>query len=670
MDSEQKNELIGQSEGEREEDNRSGDDGEIENGGNEEIGNQQTQSDESEQKENNKDEDSISNGENSENGNQQNYENHSENEKNENLSKTEQHEHDSDKEEHEHDSDKEEHENGNHSENNIEINEEADQNNNEETKNEKVEDIEENEHPDNEQSFDEISQSDQASKRSIKYDIPNNEEQNDGESFDELQSESSTYANQVYDEQQNNELILHDHEFNENDGLIDIHAHNENQNNNQISPEDDQNSQPLYPHKGGGSQTIVNQKKFDYPTPESLIVKPKKGAKAKHGFIKKPRIQRHYPKATKYNYISILNRDSEFPNEISDTTFYPSKELKNLPNFEEPETIEAMERLGYVKDDLIPKAYDEVPGDDELRAKIIPELEKRRIQMIDEVMEERQRVLNGEPEKKLELIKPKRIKKKSFKGKNKGKLTKRRKGKKANAEGTGDVSLDPNDSPAKTDQGAVSQSLRRHKRKRKKKVQLEIINPDIDVNSVLNVSKPKAFKKKAPIEPPDNEIRRKKIDEELEAQQRKAAEEIQKKQLESEVRVQLCLEAKRKKNEELKIKRRKKSEEIAAHKKEKDRMRDQEIQKVLQKMNTVEQRQAEIRRQRLEEILKRRQIREERRKAAEEEKKKNEQEKLKKLQEVVDRTERQSALALENKSKKRSPAKLVIPNISPIKRRK
>jgi len=72
-------------------------------------------------------------------------------------------------------------------------------------------------------------------------------------------------------------------------------------------------------------------------------------------------------------------------------------ELFVPPVFTEPETVEAMQRLGYLPEDLTVVShlsYDSMdPG---LRNKVFLELDKCRRQMIQNVIEERNRILNGE----------------------------------------------------------------------------------------------------------------------------------------------------------------------------------------------------------------------------------------------------------------------------------
>jgi hypothetical protein len=69
---------------------------------------------------------------------------------------------------------------------------------------------------------------------------------------------------------------------------------------------------------------------------------------------------------------------------------------RSFDAFSDPETLEAMKRLGYVPEDLLPSAglaFD--PHNPSLRRKIFIELDRRRMQMMSDVIAERNRAVNS-----------------------------------------------------------------------------------------------------------------------------------------------------------------------------------------------------------------------------------------------------------------------------------
>jgi hypothetical protein len=77
---------------------------------------------------------------------------------------------------------------------------------------------------------------------------------------------------------------------------------------------------------------------------------------------------------------------------------FPRDSIGTVPCFTEPETVEAMRRLGYVPEDLTQAAglgLDTQNG--EVREKVMGELEHRRMELISNVIEERNKIIQGEP---------------------------------------------------------------------------------------------------------------------------------------------------------------------------------------------------------------------------------------------------------------------------------
>jgi hypothetical protein len=73
-------------------------------------------------------------------------------------------------------------------------------------------------------------------------------------------------------------------------------------------------------------------------------------------------------------------------------------DVRTPPRFGEPETIEAMQRLGYVAEDLTQFPALSVDAQNPaIREKVLVELDRRRMKMISNVIAERNRIANGEP---------------------------------------------------------------------------------------------------------------------------------------------------------------------------------------------------------------------------------------------------------------------------------
>jgi hypothetical protein len=74
------------------------------------------------------------------------------------------------------------------------------------------------------------------------------------------------------------------------------------------------------------------------------------------------------------------------------------KGLKTPPAFTEPETIDAMRRLGYVPEDLIVVNRLGIDFDNiSIRDKVLAELDRRRMQLVDKLIAERNRIVHGQP---------------------------------------------------------------------------------------------------------------------------------------------------------------------------------------------------------------------------------------------------------------------------------
>jgi hypothetical protein len=76
----------------------------------------------------------------------------------------------------------------------------------------------------------------------------------------------------------------------------------------------------------------------------------------------------------------------------------PDARLTTPPCFTEPETLEAMTRLGYTPEDLTQVSTASFSAQNStLRDKVLLELDRRRMQMISNVIAERNRIVSGDP---------------------------------------------------------------------------------------------------------------------------------------------------------------------------------------------------------------------------------------------------------------------------------
>jgi hypothetical protein len=108
------------------------------------------------------------------------------------------------------------------------------------------------------------------------------------------------------------------------------------------------------------------------------------------------------------------------------------------PTFREPETLEAMKRLGYVPDDFTETAAFRLDTQNpRIREKVLAELDRRRMKMISNVIAERNRIVNGDPEPPRESDIPKGIGRRRKKKRKKGKKIRRKKRKLAVVEDSG-----------------------------------------------------------------------------------------------------------------------------------------------------------------------------------------------------------------------------------------
>ena len=117
----------------------------------------------------------------------------------------------------------------------------------------------------------------------------------------------------------------------------------------------------------------------------------------------------------------------------------------------------------------------------------------------------------------------------------------------------------------------------------------------------------------------------------------------------------------------MKQKRLQRKKEIESLKKENELKKQRAAQKALMKINEVEMRQAQIRKQKLDEIQRKKEIREQRLMRAQAEKKRQRNEQLRDLNMAIEKSERKSgAIGLTSKTKSkqnRTTAKIIVPQV-------
>lgn len=311
------------------------------------------------------------------------------------------------------------------------------------------------------------------------------------------------------------------------------------------------------------------------------------------------------------------------------------------PVFSEPETIQAMNQLGIAPSDLVllnQSEFDTIPGNNEIRMKVLLELDKRRMKMIADIINQRNKIIQGivdEPDTlPPEILDGPKRKKKKGKGKKRKKGKKKGKSKKSIAEDT--------DAPSETSFA--------------------------DRPPMVSIRR----KKKKVVKPTAEEIRRLRIDEQMEAQQKKLAAQFAKKQKDIDERVEQVELEKRRKIKEMKKKRLEQKAKIENQKKKQEEETKKKAQKTLLKLDKVEQRKERMKKEQMAKIKQRAAERERRLKNAEREKQKKAEQKRKKIEAEMKKEDRQSKLAMENKTKKltisqrkKMRAKIIVPTVFP-----
>jgi hypothetical protein len=142
--------------------------------------------------------------------------------------------------------------------------------------------------------------------------------------------------------------------------------------------------------------------------------------------LREPRAPPRASRAAKIAAVPVQRRPPE-PFGILDLQF---DGLVIPPVFSEPETIQAMRRLGYVPEDLTVATSIGFSSENiEIRNKVLRELDGHRMKMTENVIAERNRIANGEPPprprkrlpRKVRLKKPRRLRRRK-KGKKGPKL--------------------------------------------------------------------------------------------------------------------------------------------------------------------------------------------------------------------------------------------------------
>ncbi|KAK8871096.1 hypothetical protein M9Y10_009009 [Tritrichomonas musculus] len=339
------------------------------------------------------------------------------------------------------------------------------------------------------------------------------------------------------------------------------------------------------------------------------------------------------------------------------------------PFFNEPATIEAMERLGFVPADLMPSDYSQVPGNDEIRFRLIIELEKRRIQMIEEVIDERNKIIKGAQMQEANITSNHNNSKAKAKIKRKGKRKVKKVGKKKKKKVK---QVYPDEYEEST---VIKHNKPKSKRRRVKKIKQEPepepeLEPEI-TNNFLSITKPTITRKKGvKKELTADEIRKKKIEKTILNQQKKVQLEIAKKTEESEKRLKLQQEQKNREAYEIKQKRLQRKKEIFLMKKENDLKKQRAAQKALMKMDEVEQRQAEIRRKKLDEIKRKNELREQRLMRAKCNMQMKHDEQVRRLNDSMQKAESKNKITqgiITKGRPSRATAKIIVPQVPPKK---
>lgn len=273
--------------------------------------------------------------------------------------------------------------------------------------------------------------------------------------------------------------------------------------------------------------------------------------------------------------------------------------LVEPPKFTEPATLKAMEILGYAPEDLVlitREQFDSIPGGDGMKARVLGELDKRRAQIINGIIAEREKVIERQ---KKNIPTPKIQEHPDLEQIPKAHKKKRRKGKKGRQPKT----IDGSGSPVK--------------RKKRRKF--------------------RAAKTLDPILPDD---RASKLEEKKYAEQQKRIKELEKKNAEIEKRIQAVETQRRNRAIEMHNKNQSRLRAASQAREKVDKEAASKLKKTMNRLKGADHRRAQLIAERKSSIAKKKAEEERRKKSVEKELQKAEKERQKKAQEAIKRQER------------------------------
>lgn len=291
------------------------------------------------------------------------------------------------------------------------------------------------------------------------------------------------------------------------------------------------------------------------------------------------------------------------------------EDLTTIPKFTEPETLKALDILGYIPKDLTvisPDEYSSIPGSDDIRARVMIELNKRRLEMIEKVKQLREEIIRRQnarlPSPDVE-VEPSNVSIPPAKKKRRG--GKKKKKSKANTE-------DPNESNPKAKKGK--------KRKGRK------------------------FKKPKTLLPVD--VHRERRDEALEAERVKLLKDLEKKNADIERRLKNVEQQRRDKALEMKKRVERASKAASSLRLKADKEIMNSNKKTMNKLQGAEKRRQQILKERQDLIRKKSLDMRKKSKAVESEARKLAKEKESKLLALIKKQEERRKKLEEDKKKK------------------
>lgn len=314
------------------------------------------------------------------------------------------------------------------------------------------------------------------------------------------------------------------------------------------------------------------------------------------------------------------------------------------PQFTEKETIEAMKNLGYVPEDLIIPDLSEVsdlPEHNETRMRVQAELNRRRKQMFENILNERNLLIDIRDGKVVSSkIHSTRVQESTIK-----------------------VEIGEEPAPIKTKRSKGKKKITRKKpnkvsTNRRKKTDDEL-KKDVENTHPLNApllrtdikQAPLVLKKRKPLKEAPEEIRRKKLKKRKKIQEKQIEKLIRTKNRQAKSRIAQLEEENKKKIDEIHQRRLEHDRQVLKLKEKADKEHQKKAKKALQKMDEIEKRRKEAKKAKIEQLKQRAKQRQERARQVELNKQKQLLEKRKKFEKALKNDDKRSQKVLSENQK-------------------